>query len=781
MNVSFWGVFWVDANSNENAKQSFSRIARMGKVEPNERAAKSWLSSQERPWLLIIDNVDEADLPLESYFPEGEGGLILVTTRNPTLKVHGTFGPRYYHFTELAESESNDLLLRAADEPAPWSLLTQQFATDICKALGFLPLALVHAGKTILARLCTLQNYLTFFEKNWNRIRKSRSQSNAHHVSDSNAIIYSSYEILYYGLAAKGTQASDDALDLLKAFSFLHRQRIRVEILLRAASNPKLEVQEQERREMEEKKIGRKPMPKSWAEALKGFGLSIVILLWKLGRRPVLPKVLRDAMESGAVDEFRLREALRELHQMSLIFHNSEDDSYSMHPVVHLWVRERPEMSITEQAVWCQATATILTQAILLPPLADTEADEIFRRDLLPHVDYVRSCERDIRAKLLENQKSRRRPWPVLRPRLDPGQAIQMTKFSLIYAQSGLWNEAEKLQLQVADFAREMLGMKHPATMDITLFLSGTYWQLGRGDEAADLQQRVLEACIKFRGADDLKTLKVMDMLGVSRWQQARFQDAVHLHETAIQGLKKVQGNDHADTLRAMGNLGRVIAKDFRFTEAVDMHLEVVSGLRKETCLGPSHSDTLAAMDNLAMAYFDRAAHGYGHAGDLDHAHDLQKEVFERRKDKLGKEHPYTLWAACNLARIKALRGDIEDALLIMRAGIPVAERNLGETHIGTLFGKLHLGRILLLGKRYQEAEKVLLEVVEAHDGPRAGHPDRLLAMFSLVKCRNLQGKRADTMTLREEILKGARALFGENHAWENYLLDPQNLSDEPP
>ena len=753
----------------------------MGKVEPNERAAKSWLSSQERPWLLIIDNADNSDIPLESYFPEGEGGLILVTTRNPNLKVHGTVGPRYYHFTELAATESNDLLLKAADEPTPWSLVTQQSATDICKALGCLPLALVHAGKTILARLCTLQNYLTFFEKNWNRIRKTKNQNSSHPVSDSNAIIYSSYEILYYGLAAKGTQASEDALDLLKVFSFLHRQRIRVEILLRAASNPRLEVQEQERKELEEKNIVRKSMPRSWAQAIKSLGISFVIFLWKLGRRPVLPKVLRDTTESGSFDEFRLREALRELHQMSLIFHNPEDDSYSMHPVVHLWVRERPEMSIAEQAVWSHATATVLTQAILLPPLDDTEADENFRRDLLPHVNHVQKCEDAIRAKLLDNQKSRKRPWPVLRPRLDPGQAIQLTKFSLVYAQSGLWNEAEKLQLQVADFAREMLGMRHSATMDITLFLSGTYWMLGRGDEAADLQQTVLEACIRFRGKDDLKTLKVMDMLGVSRWQQARFQDALRLHESAIEGLRRVQGEDHADTLRAMGNLGRVIGKDFRFTEAIEMQLKVVAGLRKKTCLGPSHSDTLSAMDNLAMAYFDRAAHGFGHAGDSDHAHELQKEVFERRKEKFGKEHPYTLWAACNLARIKALRGDFNEALSIMRAGIPVAERNLGETHIGTLYGKLHLGRILLLAGQYKEAEHVLSKVVEAHEGARAGHPDRLLAMFSLVKCRNLQGKRAETLTLREEILKGTRALFGENHAWEKFLLDPQNLSDEPP
>ena len=88
--------------------------------------------------------------------------------------------------------------------------------------------------------------------------------------------------------------------------------------------------------------------------------------------------MLSDAVNSKSLDELRLREALKELFQMSLIFANPDpkDDSYSVHPAVHLWVRERPEMTFADQAVWCQATATILTQTILLPHLGDREKDE---------------------------------------------------------------------------------------------------------------------------------------------------------------------------------------------------------------------------------------------------------------------------------------------------------------------------------------------------------------------------------------------------------------------
>ncbi len=608
-----------------------------------------------------------------------------------------------------------------------------------------------------------------------------KSSNDSRSISDANAAIYSSYELIHDGMVAKGTQASEDALDLLKIFSFLHRQRIRVDIFLRAASSPRLEKTEQGRREEEEKNSSSQAKPNfTWTQTFRRFNLGIFTFLLNLGYRPVLPRILRDAAESSSFDELRLREALRELFQMSLVFANPDpkDDSYSMHPAVHLWVRERPEMTIADQAVWCQATATILGQAILLPPLGDKEEDEILRRDLLPHVSHVQKNEQIIRGRFLENQELRRRMWPVLQPRLDRAQLMQLVKFSLVYSQCGLLKEAEQLQVQVAEFAIRRLGMENTATMDIMLLLSSTYWQMARGEEAADLQQRVLEACINLRGKDDLKTLKIMDAYGSSRWQQGRVSEARKIHETAVKGLTKVLGDSHVDTLRAMGNLGRAVGKDFRFTAAIKIHLKVVAGLRSK--LGPSHLDTIIAMDNLAMAYYDRAAYGFGHPGDLDHAVRMEHEVFDLRKEKLGREHLFTLWAGLNLARIKCLSGEVDEGLSIFLPGHAIARRNLGESHFAVLFGKMHHGRILLYAKKYKEAEDILSEVIESHEGPRKGHPDRLLAIFSLIKARNLQGKQAETTALLEELTESTKALFGEDHAAVKYLLDPENLSKEP-
>lgn len=243
-------------------------------------------------------------------------------------------------------------------------------------------------------------------------------------------------------------------------------------------------------------------------------------------------------------------------------------------------------MTIGDQAIWCQAAATVLAQAILLPPLGDKAYDENIRRDLLPHVNQIQCNEHKIRTTFSEKRQSRKRLWPISEPRLDRAQALQLVKFSLVYAQCGHLEEAERIQIQVMNFCVSMLGKEHTSMMDIMLLLSRTC-QLTKGDEAANLQQRVLEVCIRVHGDKDLKTLRVMNMLGLSRWQQGRIPEARRLHQAAVDGLKKVLGEKNADTLRAMGNLGRAVGKDFQFTKAIQIHSGVVSGLTELLGLHP--------------------------------------------------------------------------------------------------------------------------------------------------------------------------------------------------
>jgi tetratricopeptide (TPR) repeat protein len=460
---------------------------------------------------------------------------------------------------------------------------------------------------------------------------------------------------------------------------------------------------------------------------------------------------------------------------MSLITYDASNDSYSMHPLVHKWARERPEMTTSEQAVWSEAAATTLAHSIVLPPLGDTEADEIFRRDILPHIDHARKCQEAIRDRISEKRKERRHgwlQWPGAESRFDRDKAVLYAKYSIVYAQSGCWTEAEALQLAVKDYTYRVLGLDQPATRRITLALAGTYWNQGRGDEAADLQDEVLQACITSVGRDDHETLMVMDTLGQTRWQQGRCSDARALQQQAVDGLTKLKGRDHEDTLTAMDNLGRTIAKFYEnLGEAEGLFLQAIEGMRK--VLGPTHLKTLMAKENLAALTLQMG-------GDLHKASEMMQEVLELRKSKLGKEHPYTLLAMVNMARIKSAAGEHNEAESLIQTGLPIADRNLGENHIGTLMGRATLGAILIRQARYAEAEAILVDVIERqrHLSVSRGdfHPDRLGAMIELLECSTLQGKIDYSIRLCDEIIEGFKKISLREHPLERKVKEKRSV-----
>lgn len=664
--------------------------------------------------------------------------------------------------------------------------------------------------------LCTLQDYLSYYKTSWQRIDQAHGDSDK--SSDPYMSVYSAYEMMYLSLKQRGGEAAMDAFQLLNMFAFLNNEGIQLDMLIQAAVNPSLEMEEQRKDKLKARTTALKAQ--TWGAKLEGMVVAALTFFFPDRSPPVLPHVLR--VSSGKeFDRFRLRKALKELSERSLIIHNSFNDNYSMHVIVHTWVRERPEMMLDQpqvvkdehhllpaelrtmqeeprmmlrraetkleipkmtraipemrtgrQAVWCEAAATTLAQAILLPPLGDQAADEDFRRDLLPHVEHVRKHQADIQKRIMNNQKS------GLRPIYSRRKILQLAKFSRIYAQCGLWDEAERLQLTVRDYIVGRVGMKHPRAIRIQLALSGTYWAQGRGHEAADLQLKVLETCRMSLGDDDQMTLKVMDALAVSNWMQGRYREALKLHESSIERMIRTLGPNHEDTLRAKDHLGRVHFKYFRWPEAKALHFAALEGMRKAKALGPNHLDTLSAMENLAMTNLLIGG------GLLASAQALMEEVTRQRKEKLGKEHPFTLLANLNLARIKGARGYHDEAEIEIRSGLSVAERNLGVRHIGTLYGKARLGQLLLCRKRLTDAEEVLLEVVENHrhmatdrDG---AHPDRLIAMFYLLHCYRLQSNFEDALSVCGEVIRGLNAIGGESHPFMKLLLETQKALNDP-
>ncbi|KAI9702311.1 MAG: hypothetical protein M1836_000790 [Candelina mexicana] len=287
---SFWGVFYINAGSSQSVKHTYSSIAQIGGRPPNERAGKDWLANLAHPWLLLIDNADDRNTPLDELFPEGERGVILVTTRNPLYRVHGTVGGGFYHFEKLGEAEANDLLLKAACEPAPWSLAVRTSATKITKHLGFLALALIQAGKAIAKRMCTLGNYLELYDRSWQRIRRARRRSSGHGGRDDiiNMNVYSSYEIIFRGLEATDSTPTQDAVQLIKMFSFFSWEDLRVDVLTSSVEHPRLQL-EYDKLEAAKSAIEATSKNRRWLQTFKEWAVWAIMALQTDRTDPVLP------------------------------------------------------------------------------------------------------------------------------------------------------------------------------------------------------------------------------------------------------------------------------------------------------------------------------------------------------------------------------------------------------------------------------------------------------------------------------------------------------------
>ena len=770
----YWGVFWIDGSSEERAKETYCKIAIMAGADPNDHAARSLLSVQVEPWLLIIDNMNDDRFPLERYLPSGKHGQILITTQNPSFKVHGTVGDRFFDFSEWHGDAAAELLLKAANQTLPWSESVRETALNVSRTLGYLPLALIVAGKTILKGLCTLQNYLIFYKDSWQRARqRTRSQVGAAltHVSDDSQMkIYRTCDVMYLSLTSEASKAAQDAVDLLNVLSFLHRQNIRVDLLVQGAKNPEIERAEADKESKASQKLA------TWRDLLEKYRLLFYDKILAGQDAAHLPQVLRLHGHSGdCFDEYRLREALVALSQRSLVMYNPNKDTYSVHPIIHTWVRERPEMGLGSQAVWCEAAATLVAQSILLPPLASSEADEDFRRDLLPHLNQIKKCRDDLHRQYEKNQQERGFLFPVPKPSLNRRQALSLAKHSLVYGQCGQFEEAHRLQVTVYDFLRSKMGLQNPKTVRIQLALAHILWRLGRGTEAADLQETALNTCLHLLGPKDRMTLTVMDSLGVSRWMQGRYTEAQKLHETAVELLEEVAGFDNEDTLRAKDHLGCVHSKYWRHEKARRFHQIASKGLEK--ALGPSHPDTMTAMENLAMTYFALGQQ------DMPLARSIMEEVVERRRHKLGREHPYTLLGILHLARVKAAQGELEEARNDINHGLLVGYRNLGANHMGVLYARMYLGETLLKMELWREAEDELNDVIERQrklPSAQSGiHPDALMAMYILAECMGAQNRFGDGIALCHEAVIGLDKIGGQVHPFRTLILERERRLSE--
>lgn len=165
----FWGVFWVDVSSYAIAEKAYIKIAK--KLDRNASSlpeAVQVLAEIGESWLLIIDNADDPTQDYDAYFPPGNRGIVLMTSRNPDCRTYQTIG--FESLQGLPTEDAIQLLLNAANVPAKRHAELETSARNVCRLLGYHALALIAAGSYIGRGHCGLDQYADVYQKQSTRL-----------------------------------------------------------------------------------------------------------------------------------------------------------------------------------------------------------------------------------------------------------------------------------------------------------------------------------------------------------------------------------------------------------------------------------------------------------------------------------------------------------------------------------------------------------------------------------------------------------------------------------
>ncbi|KAF8720316.1 hypothetical protein AX14_011029, partial [Amanita brunnescens Koide BX004] len=717
----FSNIFWIDASSKTSIELGLMQIAQANNAPyDTKKSALSVLNwiSQITHWLMVYDGADGDFQIIESFFPPGNGGNILITSRNVGLKRITLTSLKVLN---MAEEEAISLLFKSAALDGI-SDLNSNLARNLASALDGIPLALDQAGTYILTTQCGIADYLELYTKHKHELMSNPEFKG---TSGYDRNVYRTWDISMQKIeemSAKGTGtealAAQSAIRILRIFAFLDHTNIPQELFENAAENY---------------------MKRIVDEDADSYVPSSIRLL---DRQTLF--LSRD----GVWEKLKFLSGIQVLLSFSLI--EAYGQLYSMHLLVHAWNRHRiPKAEITN--VYHKTTA-LLSCSIVLDYSIDNYA---FCKLLAPHIrsNALYASELQLKRTYYEDEYERFTlvfhhvgSWNEMEKLLlvtadwrttvlgaeHPKTLACNTYLASTYRNQGRWDEAEKLFVDVMNTFKAKLGSDHPDTITSMANLASTYRNQGKWDEAEKLELDVMNTRESKLGSGHPGTLTSMANLASTYWNQGRWDEAEKLQVDVMNVFKAKLGSSHPDTLTSMANLASTYWNQGRWDEAENIQVDVMN--ERKAKFGSDHPDTLTSMANLASTYWNQ--------GRWNEAEKLAVDVMKTRKTMLGQNHPDTLTSMANLASIYWNQGRWDEAERLQMDVMNARREKLGLDHPDTLTSLANLASTYRNQGRWHETERLDVDVMNARkEKLGSNHPDTLTSMANLAYTYWNQGR----------------------------------------
>ncbi|KAG8706311.1 hypothetical protein FRC09_002476 [Ceratobasidium sp. 395] len=525
-------IVYVDATTRESAIATLKGFAQAKKVGETHESALQWLELSSQSWLLVIDNADDPDLGLQGFIPGGSYGSVLVTTRLRSSALLGQGPGSDCSIGGMEPDEAVELLLakaRMQDQVLPDDEMDA--ATNLVKDLGYLALAIVHAGAYIFCSKTSIRKYRKHCLES-TRTSLEKYSKLVGKLEKYEKTVYTTWVMSYERL-------SPHTQKVLGLMAYLHHGGITEEIFRRAT-----------------RRRNRTPsIPPNDEE---------------LATRKYVDDCLKLFLDGGGRwDSNAFSSIMDELLLYSLIDYDRVNETFALHVLVQDWSCTMIPHSKTTALMH---TSHLLARSIERPDMLDTLA---YRRGLLVHVgkllaelDMSNVNDAECFASVYHDN-GRWKEQEVLQARvvdalkqtsgeLHPNTLRSMAYLASTYRNQGRWDEAEALQMQVLNARKQTLGEPHNDTLTSMGNLANTYLKQGRLDEAEALQVQVLGARKRTQGELHPYTLLSMYHLASTYQHQGRWDEAETLQLQTVTAYKQVFGEQHRETLYAMNLLASI-------------------------------------------------------------------------------------------------------------------------------------------------------------------------------------------------------------------------------
>jgi tetratricopeptide (TPR) repeat protein len=253
----------------------------------------------------------------------------------------------------------------------------------------------------------------------------------------------------------------------------------------------------------------------------------------------------------------------------------------------------------------------------------------------------------------------------------------------------------------------EILGEGHSETMETKASL-----------------MRVIDEKINKRGNEEGTFFAVFQTAEVM-WREGRFKESMQLNEQVVERLTLTKGPDHFQTLAAMNNMAMAMIPQPRYAEKglVVLNSVLEKNLR---LLGENDSYTMLAMNNVGVALSKLERY--------EEARQMFKQAVEKQSLILGKFHPLTLHSMHELAITLSYLNRDEEARQLYAVVVEKRSSVLGESHPHTLASMHGLAMTLSYLKLREESRQMYEVVVERRTSVLGeSHPDTLWSVSGLA------------------------------------------------